>query len=151
MGAFDAEADLAQAHRQAGVMNGNLQALFQRTMSELARSTNRFEACLLAVTISQRLLVSLNTLQIIGVRPELASADGKQFAVSLKDLGDALETNARPPPSEELGDALHALRGVMARNAAGSSLRPTLIARIGQQVLLLQAAAARLSMADEPA
>src|SRR4029077_3623864 len=69
MGAFEAEAqaELEKAHRRAGLMNSNLQAVFQRTMRELAREPARFHGYLLAVTMLQRLLLSLNTLRIIGV------------------------------------------------------------------------------------
>ena len=150
MGAFEAEAEaeLEQAHRQAGLMNSNLQAVFQRTMRELDREPARFHGYLLAVTMLQRLLLSLNTLRIIGVQPELTLPEGKRFAdaltLELQRLGDALEGGTRPASSEELSKALDALRGAMPRTASGASLRPIVIARIAQQVLTLHVAAAQL-------
>jgi hypothetical protein len=108
----------------------------------------RFHGYLLAVTMLQRLLLSLNTLRIIGVRPELTLPKGKRFAgdVSrkLERLGDAIEKGTRPASSQELDEALHALRGAMARTAGSASLRPIVIARVGQQVLTLHVAATRL-------
>jgi uncharacterized membrane protein YccC len=148
MGAFAAEADLEQARVQAGLMNSNLQAVFQRTMRELDREPARFHGYLLAVTMLQRLLLSLNTLRIIGVRPELTLPGGKRFAGDLarelERLGDALERETRPASLQELGEALHALRGAMARTPGGASLRSIVIARVGQQVLTLHAAVAQL-------
>jgi uncharacterized membrane protein YccC len=150
MGAFEAEAqaELEKAHRQAGLMNSNLQAVFQRTMRELAREPARFHGYLLAVTMLQRLLLSLNTLRIIGVQPELTLPEGKRvvgdLTLELQRLGDALESGTRLVSSQELGKALDALRGAMARTASGASLRPIVIARIAQQVLTLHVAAAQL-------
>ena len=148
MSAFEAKANLEQAHGQAGLMNSNLQAVFQRTMRELGREPARFHGYLLAVTMLQRLLLSLNTLRIIGVRPELTLPEGMRFAggVSreLERLGDAFENGTRPASSQELDEALHALRGAMARTASGTSLRSIVIARVGQQVLTLHVAATQL-------
>jgi uncharacterized membrane protein YccC len=85
MGAFEAEAqaELEKAHRQAGLMNSNLQAVFQRTMRELAHEPARFHGYLLAVTMLQRLLLSLNTLRIIGVQPEMTLPEGKRVVGDL--------------------------------------------------------------------
>jgi hypothetical protein len=143
MGAFEAEAEaqLEQAHRQAGLTNSNWQAVFQRTMRELDREPARFHGYLLVVTMLQRLLLSLNTLRTIGIQPELTLPEGKRFAgdltLELERLGDALESGTRLASSQELGKALDALRGAMARTASGASLRPTVIARIAQQVVTL--------------
>ena len=148
LGTLGDEADLEQAHRQAGLMNSNLQAVFQRTMRELNRESAQFHAYLLAVTMLQRLLVSLNTLRIIGARPELALPEGKRFAGDLvrelERLGDALESGTRPAPPQELGEAQHALRRAMAGTAGGLSLRYIVVARIARQVLTLHIAAAQL-------
>ena len=117
-------------------------------MRELDREPARFHGYLLAVTMLQRLLLSLNTLRIIGVQPELTLPEGKRFAdaltLELQRLGDALEGGTRPASSEELGKALDALRGAMPQTASGASLRPIVIARIAQQVLTLHVAAAHL-------
>jgi len=117
-------------------------------MREVGREPARFHGYLLAVTMLQRLLLSLNTLRIIGVRPELTLPEGMRFAgdVSreLERLGDAFENGTRPASSQELDEALHALRGAMARTASGTSLRSIVIARVGQQVLTLHVAATQL-------
>lgn len=148
MGALAAEADLEQAHRQAGLMNSNLQAVFQRTMRELDREPARFHGYLLAVTMLQRLLVSLNTLRVIGIEPELALKERKRLgddvALELERLGDAVGKGTRPAPSPQFSKALHALHGAMARTAGGASLRSIVCAHVEQQVLTLQVAAAQL-------
>jgi len=149
IGAFAAEADLEQAHRQAGLMNSNLQAVFQRTMRELDREPAQFHDYLLAVTMLQRLLVSLNTLRVIGIEPELALQERKRFAgdvaLELERLGDAVENGTRPAFSQQFSQALHALHGAMARTAGGASLCSIVLARVEQQVLTLQVAAAQLT------
>jgi uncharacterized membrane protein YccC len=148
MDAFAAEADLEQAHRQAGLMNSNLQAVFQRTMRELDGEPARFQGYLLTVTMLQRLLVSLNTLRVIGIVPELALPERERFAgdvaLELERLGDAVEKGKRPAPSEQFGKALHALHDAVARTAGGESLCSSVLARVEQQVLTLQVAAAQL-------
>jgi uncharacterized membrane protein YccC len=127
MGESEAEADLEQAHRQAGLTNSNLQAVFQRSMRELDREPARFHGYLLAVTMLQRLLLSLNTLRIIGIQPELTLLEGKRFAddltLELERLGDAVERGTGSAPSQQFSKALHALYGVMAETAGGASLR----------------------------
>ena len=149
IGAFAAEADLEQAHRQAGLMNSNLQAVFQRTMRELDREPARFQGYLLTVTMLQRLLVSLNTLRVIGILPELALPERERFAgdvaLELERLGDAVEKGKRPAPSEQFGKALHALHDAVARIAGGESLCSIVLARVEQRVLTLQVAAAQLT------
>ena len=92
--------------------------------------------------------LSLNTLRMIGIQPELTLPEGKPFAgdltLELERLGDLLESGTRPASTQELGKALDALRGAMARTARGASLRPIVIARIAQQVLILHVAAAQI-------
>jgi uncharacterized membrane protein YccC len=149
MGAFAPEADVEQARRQAGLMNSNLQAVFQRTMRELDREPARFHGYLLVVTMLQRLLVSLNTFRVIGIEPELALRERKRFAgdlaLELERLGDAVEKGMRPAPSQQFSKAVHALHNGMARTAGGASLRSIVLARVEQQVLTLQVAAAQLN------
>jgi hypothetical protein len=129
-------------------MNSNLQAVFQRTMRELDREPARFHGYLLAVTMLQRLLVSLNTLRVIGIEPELALKERKRLgddvALELERLGDAVGKGTRPAPSPQFSKALHALHGAMARTAGGASLRYIVCAHVEQQVLTLQVAAAQL-------
>ena len=148
IGAFAAEADLEQAHRQAGLMNSNLQAVFQRTMRELDREPARFQGYLLTVTMLQRLLVSLNTLRVIGILPELALPERERFAgdvaLELKRLGDSVEKGTRPAPSQQFGKEVHALHDAVARIAGGESLCSIVLARVEQRVLTLQVAAAQL-------
>ena len=148
IGAFAAEADLEQAHRQAGLMNSNLQAVFQRTMRELDGEPARFQGYLLTVTMLQRLLVSLNTLRVIGILPELALPERERFAgdvaLELKRLGDSVEKGTRPAPSQQFGKEVHALHDAVARIAGGESLCSIVLARVEQRVLTLQVAAAQL-------
>ena len=151
IGASKVDDDLEQAHRRAGLMNSNLQACFQRTMREVAPAPDRFQAYLLLVTTLQNLLLSLNTLRTVGVRPELTSAEGKRFAdevvLDLEHLGDALGAGRRPASLNSA--ALYAVSRAMARDGDGTSLRRIVITRIGQQVLALYAAAERL-VAERP-
>jgi hypothetical protein len=148
MDAVAAEADVEQARRQAGLMNSNLQAVFQRTMRELGREPARFHGYLLAVTMLQRLLVSLNTLRVSGIGAEPALPEQKRFAgevaLELARLGTALDKGTGPTSSQELSQALHALQSAIARTARGASVGSIVLARVGQQVLTLHVAVAHL-------
>ena len=121
---------LDAAHRQAGVDNTNLQASFQRVVSEPGGDRERLAASYLAVVMLQRLLSGLNALtQFAPGAPGLTEWQQLREMArrALGDLPSALDSGSRPEAMPGIARECQ----VISRRLAGARRPPRSTARPG--------------------
>jgi len=141
------------AHRCAGLDNTNLQASFQRVVTEPGESRSRLQASLVVVVTLQRLLLSLNAVNQIGLAGPPARPEWMRVrdlvSRGLADLSTALESRSQPVAMPEIAREARALSAsLMANGSSHDGLLARETERIAWQVSALREAIGRLAAAD---
>jgi uncharacterized membrane protein YccC len=140
---------LDAAHRQAGVDNTNLQASFQRVVSEPGGEREQLAASYLAVVMLQRLLSGLNALTQLAPGAQGLTEWQQLREMARRALGDlpsALDSGSRPAVMPDIARECQVIsRGLVARGDHHGQLLALEVERIGWRMIALRAAVERLA------
>jgi hypothetical protein len=140
---------LDAAHRQAGVDNTNLQASFQRVVSEPGGDREQLAASYLAVVMLQRLLTGWNALTQLAPGAQGLTEWRQLREIARRALGDlpsALDSGSRPAAMPQIARECQVIsRGLVARGDRHGQLLALEVERIGWRMTALRAAVDRLA------